>query len=75
MENMVYIQAHEHPKTVVYERAGGVRDCLLCGMMSLVYSTKADTKISGWKLLRRELWDQIHLLPGTERASPNGIIG
>ena len=44
-------------------------------MMSLVYPTKADTKISGWKLLRRELWDQIHQLPGTEIASTDRIIG
>ena len=75
MENMVYIQAHEHPKAVVYERAGGVRDCLLCGMMSLVYSTKADTKISGWRRLRRELWDLIDQLLGTEKASTDRIIG
>ena len=70
-----HIQAPEHPKIVVDERAGGVRDCELYAMMSLVYPTKADTKFSGWKLLRRELWDQIHQLPGTERASTNGIIG
>ena len=33
-------------------------------MMSLVYPTKADTKISGWRRLGRELWDLIHQLPG-----------
>ena len=75
MENMVQIQAPEHPKIVVYERAGGVRDCWLYGMMSLVYPTKADTKLSGWRRLGRELWDLIHQLPGTERASTDRIIG
>ena len=75
MENMVHIQAPEHRKIVVYERAGGVRDCSLYGMMSLVYRTKADTKRSGWRRLGRELWDLIHQLPGTERASTDRIIG
>jgi hypothetical protein len=44
-------------------------------MVSLVYLTKADTKISGWWLLGPELWDLIHQLPGTERASTDRIIG
>ena len=48
---------------------------MLCGMMSLVYSTKADTKISGWRRLRRELWDLIDQLLGTEKASTDRIIG
>ena len=72
---MVHIQAPEHRKIVVYERAGGVRDRYLYGMMSLVYPTKADTKFSGWIRLGRELWDLIHQLPGTERASTDRIIG
>ena len=55
MENMVHIQAHEQPKIVVHERAGGVQDCLLRGMMSLVYPTKADTKSLGWRRLGCEL--------------------
>ena len=59
MENMVYIQAPEHPKFVIRERAGGVGRCLLCGMMSLVYRTKADTEKLGWRLLVRELWGLI----------------
>ena len=59
MENMVYIQAPEHPKFVIRERAGGVGRCLLCGMMSLVYRTKADTNILGWRLLMRQLWGLI----------------
>ena len=48
---------------------------MLYGMMSLVYSTKADTKISGWRRLRRELWDLIDQLLGTEKASTDRIIG
>ena len=44
-------------------------------MMSLVYPTKADTKISGWRRLRRELWDLIDQLLGTEKASTDRIIG
>ena len=36
----------------------------MCAMMSLVYPTKADTKLSGWRRLGRELWDLIHQLPG-----------
>ena len=75
MENMVHDQPPEHPKIVIRERAGGVGRCLLCGMMSLVYSTKADTKISGWRRLRRELWDLIDQLLGTEKASTDRIIG
>jgi hypothetical protein len=71
MENMVHIQAHEQPKIVVHERAGGVQDCLLCGMMSLVYPTKADTKRVGWRRLGRELWDLIRQLPGCR----NGFNG
>jgi hypothetical protein len=43
--------------------------------MSLVYPTKADTKRSGWRRLGRELWDLVHQLPGTERASTDRIIG
>jgi hypothetical protein len=70
-----HIQTHEQPKIVVYERVGGVRDCWLYRMMSLVYPTKADTKRSGWRRLGRELWDLIHQLPGTERASTDRIIG
>ena len=38
----------------------------MCGMVSLVYWTKADTKISGWKLLGRELWDLIDQLRARE---------
>jgi hypothetical protein len=59
MENMVYIQAPEHPKFVIRERAGGVGRCLLGGMMNLVYRTKADTEKMGWRLLVRELWGLI----------------
>ena len=44
-------------------------------LSSLVYRTKADTKRSGWRRLGRELWDLIHQLPGTERASTDRIIG
>ena len=75
MENMVHIQAPEHRKIVVYERAGGVRDCKSHRMMSLVYPTKAVTNFLGWRRLGRELWDLIHQLPGTERASTDRIIG
>ena len=65
----------KHPRIVVHERAGDVRDYWLFGMMSLVYPTKADTKISWWRLSGREIWDLIHQLPGTRRASRGGIIG
>ena len=44
---MAHIQAHEQPKNIVHERVGGVRDCWLCGMVSLAYRTKADTKNFG----------------------------
>ena len=69
MENMAHNQAPEHRKIMVHERMGGVRDYLLCEMVSLVYRTKVDTKISGWIRLRRELWDLIHQLPGAEKVS------
>ena len=75
---MVHIQAHEQPKIVVHERAGGVQDCLLCGMMSLVYPTKADTKRVGWRRLGRELWDLIRQLPGCRNGfngQDNWIVG
>ena len=71
---MVHIQAPEHRKIVFHERAGGVRDCQLYGMMSLVYPTKAVTKFLGWRRLGRELWDLIHQLPGAETASTDRIV-
>ena len=68
---MIHIQAHEHPKIVVHERAGVVRDYSLCEMMSMVYTTKADAQKMGWRLLGCELWDLIRQLPGCR----NGFNG
>ena len=47
---------------------------MLCGIVSLVYRTKADTNISGWRRLGRELWDLIHQLSGAEMATTDTII-
>ena len=74
MENMAHIKAQEHRKIVVHVRLGGVRDYWLYGMVSLVYPTKADTKISGWRRPGRELRDLVHQLPGTESAPTDRII-
>ena len=68
---MAHIGAHEDPKIVVLEHAAGVRDSLLCGMVSMVHLPEADTKFSGWALLGRELWGLIRLLPGCR----NGFDG
>ena len=61
-------------KIMVHVRTGGVRDYLLCGIVSLVYRTKADTNISGWRRLGRELWDLIHQLSGAEMATTDTMI-